>query len=341
MTTNEKRARGSVRAVARSLFAGCGATLALAAAPAGAQVICGDTIGPNQHVVLQADLACDDVETALVVQGPAVLDLNGFAILCDDANGDGREVIAGVLIEGTGATVRNGAIRGCRSGVTAGGAGKHRVSDVSVFFASAVAIRTTSERNKISNSFSLFPSGTGFEVEGEGNVLTGNAATGGRIGFDVAGRSTLKKNIASGSERIGFEIRSSRSVLTDNRAIGALTAFEIRGDANRLLRNQADDNSTGFFLESFAEANVLTRCSATDSALNGFAVAGDGNRLQRSRAEDNGGNGIRLASTASGNVVTGSVARGNELDLFDGTPGCGTNLWRRNGFGSSNDACIR
>jgi len=73
----------------------------------------------------------------------------------------------------------------------------------------------------------------------------------------------------------------------------------------------------------------------------GFAVAGDRNRLVRSRAERNGANGIQLVATASGTVITASVSQDNgDADLVDGTSGCGTNRWRNNTFGSSNDRCI-
>jgi len=56
---------------------------------------------------------CEGRRPGLIVEGPAVLDLNGYTIRCR-ADAAGNEPQAGVLIEGSGATVRNGAVRDCR-----------------------------------------------------------------------------------------------------------------------------------------------------------------------------------------------------------------------------------
>src|SRR6185295_1528382 len=60
--------------------------LAGSVSPASAQVRCGDTIGPGQEVILSSDLECGDVGVGLIVTGPAVLDLNGFAVSCPDSD---------------------------------------------------------------------------------------------------------------------------------------------------------------------------------------------------------------------------------------------------------------
>jgi len=49
----------------------------LGAPPAAAQLRCGDVVAKGAHVVLQGNLSCDDQEAELVVNGPAVVDLNG------------------------------------------------------------------------------------------------------------------------------------------------------------------------------------------------------------------------------------------------------------------------
>ena len=84
------------------------------------RLTCGDTIGPNQAVVLHEDIGpCDDdVATVLTVQGPdALLELNGHSVVCADTDGDGQ-LPAGIQTHGLRASVRNGlkgtASVGCR-----------------------------------------------------------------------------------------------------------------------------------------------------------------------------------------------------------------------------------
>lgn len=314
---------------------------AAGARPALAQVACGDVVGPGRTVVLQADLACDDVASGLVVHGPAVLDLNGHSLVCDDRNGNGREVITGILVEGAGVTLRNGAVRGCRAGVIVAGSGNHALSDVSVLFSASDGFRIESDRNRVSGSFSFFNGLAGFSIEGKANLLSGNAATGNDFGFTMGQRNTLTANIASGSERSGFIVRGRQAKLKGNRAVGGAIGFEVTGQSNRFEGNESANNTTGFVLVDLAKRNVLDGNVASDSGFNGFAVAGVANRLVENRAERNDGNGIRVASTASRTVVRATFARDNaDEDLFDNTPGCGTNRWRNNSFGTSNEPCI-
>ena len=347
MQTSESNKRRKARiftAAGKGLVLGlllAALTGTLAASRAEAQIRCGDTIAPGTQMVLLADVTCDDEDTGIVVIGPAVLDLNGFAVRCADQNGNGFETITGIALEGSGATVRGGAVRGCRQGIGVGGAGRHAVANVSVLFSASTGMRIDSDRNVVTDSFAFFNGGTGFSVAGKANVLSGNAATGNRAGFEVEQRNTLQRNIASGSERTGFVVRGRQAKLTGNRAVGGSIGFEITGTSNRLTDNESADNSTGFFLEGRSKRNKLTGNVATGSGINGFAVDGLGHKLMKSRAEGNSGNGIRVASTASRISVRSSSARNNDqADLFDNTPGCGTNRWRNNAFGSRNDACI-
>ena len=316
-------------------------TGAVAAAPAYAQVRCGDTIAPGANVVLTADLTCDELDVALTVIGPAVLDLNGFTIACDDRNANGDEVITGISVEGSGAIVRGGTVRDCRQAIALRGAGRHQLSSVSALFSSSDGVRIESDRNRVTDSFAFFNGGSGFAIQGKANLVSGNAATGNRFGFDVEQRNTLERNVASGSDLTGFVLRSRSATLRGNRAVDGSTGFNVRGQSNRLEGNQAEGNQTGFFFEEFARRNVLVENVAEDSGISGFVVNGEANRLLKTRAEGNGANGIRIAAAARRTVVRSSFARNNgQGDLFDNVPDCGTNRWRNNDFGSANQACI-
>jgi hypothetical protein len=327
----------------RSSFVAILAALGIAggALPAAAEVACGDTIGPWKDVVLQADLRCDDVATALVVMGPATLDLNGFTIHCADRNGNGREPSAGIAARGFGARVRNGIVEGCGVGVDVGGSGNHTVRDVAVLFSASDGIRIASDRNQVENSFALFSGESGFAIEGELNVLSGNGASENPLGFVVSRANVLEKNVAIDSELIGFVVASTGSALAENHALRGPIGFDVLGDDNGFIANRGEHNGTGFFVDSNATGNVLLLNIVSGSHGSGFAVAGDRNQLFQSRAERNGTNGIQLVETASGTIVTASVSQDNgAADVVDHTSGCGTNSWRDNTFGSSNDPCI-
>lgn len=322
-----------------ALFAALGT--AFGVLPAGAEVRCGDTIGPDQDVVLQAALVCDDVETALVVVGPTTLNLNGFSVQCADRNEDGRAPSAGIAVRGSGAQVRNGLVSGCGVGVKVAGSGNHTVRDVPVLFSGSDGVRVESDRNLITNTFALFGGESGYAVEGQLNVLSSNGATGNPLGFVVGERNVLERNLAIDSELIGFVVAGTGSALVENRALRGPIGFAVLGQSNRLIGNRGENAGTGVFLEERAARNLLVGNAMSGSLGTGFAVAGDRNRLVRSRAERNGANGIQLVATASGTVITASVSQDNgDADLVDGTSGCGTNRWRNNTFGSSNDRCI-
>ncbi|MGH6900873.1 MAG: hypothetical protein ACREJ5_30690, partial [Geminicoccaceae bacterium] len=93
--------------------------LLLAAGPALA-VECGDVVTGAAR--LDRDLICT-ADPALTVEG-GLLDLNGFAVVCDhDPTVEG----VGVLLDGSGARLRGGAVTGCFLAVHVAGEGGHTV----------------------------------------------------------------------------------------------------------------------------------------------------------------------------------------------------------------------
>lgn len=306
-----------------------------------AQVRCGDVIPAGANVVLQSNLECDDVDVAITVVGPAVLDLNGFAVSCADRNANRDEVITGILLEGRGAVVRDGAVRRCRQSVGLRGEGKHTVSNVTTAFASSDGVRAESDGNTIVDSSAFFCDGAGFDIEGKANVLSGNVATGNRNGFDVGDRNRLRENTAASSDFAGFVVRSRRSVLKGNRAVGNAVGYRVPGIANRLEGNEAENNHTGILLETISRRNVVEANVVADTELHGIVAGGVANRIVQNSVDDSGGNGIRTTSVAERTIVRGNVARRNASgDLSDDAPACGTNRWRNNEFTTSNQSCI-
>lgn len=315
--------------------------VATAAAPASAQVACGDEIGPGRQVVLGEHLRCDDVATGVVVRGPAVLDLNGFSITCADSDADGDVPKVGILIVGAGVMVRNGAVDACHNGVVVAGSGRHRLDDVAVLSGSGDGIVLASDGNRVTEALAFFHGGTGIAVHGRGNVVTDSDATGNRVGFRVGQRNTLARNFASASERDGFLIGGSGSILTDNRALGGRVGFTVVGGSNRLVRNEGSENLIGIFLDARARSNALLANVTSRNTAAGIVTSGERNRLLLNRAEDNVAHGVRVTPGARTTAISGTLARRNGLnDLVDETPGCGANRWRNNRFGTRNQHCV-
>ena len=101
-----------------SSVGGLALALAVTAATSPVSAVkCGDTITKN--TVLIADLLCDG-DPALTVVGPATLDLNGHTVSCGDAclySWYSDAINGGIRISGRGATIKNGNISNCDSGV--------------------------------------------------------------------------------------------------------------------------------------------------------------------------------------------------------------------------------
>jgi len=266
--------------------------------------------------------------------------LNGYTIRCR-ADAAGNEPQAGVLIEGSGATVRNGAVRDCREGIFVAGDGRHRVIEMRALFSAGTGVRVASGRNEVRDTQVFFSGGDGFAIDGARNRVVGNAATGhDNFGFFVRARNSVMRNIASGNRDSGFVVVGDRSVVTRNRALGSNRGFAVTGRKNRFTRNEAEANGAGFTVDGSARNNVFSHNHASDNRT-GFVVIGDGSRLTANRAESNDLDGILLISTVEGTSVRNGVAIGNgRTDLVDESPGCGTNVWRGNTFGTRSQGCI-
>ena len=86
-------------------------------------VDCGEVItGVGQ---LDRNLVCT-TDPALTVEGGR-LDLGAFTVACDH---EPETPSVGILLEGTAAQLRNGAVTGCAVAVWIGGSGEHRVVGV-------------------------------------------------------------------------------------------------------------------------------------------------------------------------------------------------------------------
>ena len=283
----------------------------LLATPSWARVNCGETVEPNQFRILLKDLTCPNDNPALRVIGPATLDLRGHTVDCAELT-----THVGIAVEGEKATIKNGTVTGCSTGVTIGGTGRHRI----------VGITTIKNRDD------------GFEnlEDSDSNTYLSNIAQDNNDPADPGGAHD------------GFEIRPSNNHrlylnISQNNGEG----FDVGGSRHLLSGNIAKGNLTGegFFLGG--ENHKATHNIASHNGQDGFHVNGGGNTLRRNMAIGNEESGILVDGGAENNILKKNVAQGNGkqnggFDLEDKNPNCDNNQWRWNVFGTANPVtCIR
>ncbi len=332
-----------------------GLLLGLATASPAAAVQCGDTIGPNQTVVLQQDVGpCDDTTGGLTVIGPAELNLNGFLVYCEASKLSPPDVIVpdAISIEGQSARVHNGSILFCHHGVRVAGQGQHTVDTLAIQNSAGSGLLVESNRNSLRNISVSLSGAEGVAVNGNNNKVSESyveSADG--SGFGIYGnKNQLRDNTATQTYSTGFYIAGDHNRLEKNQAVDNYDGFSIETELpqdsasrNTLVDNEAHDNSNwGFIVYGSTEKTILLKNSAQRNGGGGFSINGRRHKLKDNEAILNGLDGIKLRSTAQNITIKKSVARDNSqipffdtFDLDDNSSNCGTNTWAKNIFGSS------
>jgi len=240
-------------------------------------------------VKLQADLTCPG--TGLIVDADHVtVDLNRHRLtgagIGDGISSTGRH----------GVTVRNGTIRGFRTGVWFGTQSDSRIADVT-----------------------LSDSETGiFSVEGTGIVMTASRVTGNGLGAGVSGgRGMLveKTKVTANGSGLVFAASSSGNTLRQNVISGNGTGVSFsESDASVVDNNQILDNGTGVSI-FLGRAHTLSANTVKGNTGAGVSITGTdssgtalvGNKISENRVGAQIGEGGGLV------VAAGTTIRGNEF----------------------------
>jgi copper-binding protein NosD len=208
----------------------------------------------------------------------------------------------GVEVSGTSAQVFNGSIIGCEPGVEAIGS-THQFSFLVVqgYVAAGFDIESTDS------------------YYGHNLVTTSRAAHPDAIGFFVIGTgNTLSQNSAAGNEA-GFWDGGTKSTYIANFARGNYFGFFARGlktsKQSLLKKNTATKNAVG--IGWYGSTARMTKNTVTKNTIVGLGLFADGKSL-----------------------VSGNTVKENLGDLYDTTPGCGSNVWQSNSFTIANQPCI-
>ena len=294
---------------------------------AAAHVTCGQTIVAS--TTFDSNVGpCSEGLT--IAADNVVLDLNGFTLSGTSGPGEGP----GILVDGqTGVTVRNGTVTQFDSGVAIEGGSGNTVTNMDIrnnrgsgLYGEGVLLYRTSgntvTNNRITNNgqyagVSILV-GTNNRVENNqivGNNMSPTNTSGIRLeneGRDASNGNTIRGNLVQGSGLDGIQIFAGGS---DNRISG-----------NTVLNNNRDG------ITAFAGSN---RNIIEDNQVrfNGYGPIN--------------GSGIYIRAAAgnfaapAGNIIRRNVSTGNlVLDLRDGQPTCGTNVWTANTAVTGNPPCV-
>jgi parallel beta-helix repeat protein len=307
--------------IARARLSFTHGALALLLVPAAGPALaveCGDIITGSAR--LDRDLVCTD-DPALTVDA-GLLDLGGFTVVCDH---EPAMPSVGVLLEGSGARLRDGAVTGCFLAVHVAGEGGHTVRRLTASTANR-GVFVESDGNRLFGSQILRAlEDAAVQVNGSDNLLRGNTVTG------------------AGDQ--GFEINGSDNRIVDNRIGGVAEGVQLTGERNRVLRNQiVGVTDRGVDVRGLIEptgAHVIIGNLIADG-VDGIALLelSQGNHISRNTIYGNSDQGIFVGTFD--NTIERNQVLLNRVDLQDNTPDCDDNLWRDNIFETSvSNDCIQ
>jgi parallel beta-helix repeat protein len=290
--------------------------LVIAAGPALA-VECGETVTARAR--LDRDLVCT-TDPAVTVDGGR-LDLDGFTVVCDHAP---DQPSVGVLLSGSGARLRDGAVTGCLVAVHVAGEGGHTVRRLTASAANQ-GVLVDSDGNRLLDSHILRAlNDAAVQVNGSNNLL--------------------RANVVAGAGDQGFEINGNDNRIVGNRIGGVAEGVQLTGERNRVLRNQIlGATDRGVDVRGLTEPtgeHVIADNLIVDG-VDGIALleSSNGNRISRNTIYSNSDQGIFVGTFD--NTIQRNRVLLNRVDLQDNNAGCDDNLWQGNTFETSvSDGCV-
>jgi hypothetical protein len=308
-----------IQVVPRGAFAvgvSAGVVTLLALAGRAEAVECGDVVTGVEQ--LDDDLICT-TDPALTLSGGS-LDLRGHSVICDGT-------IEGVVLDGDGAEILNGAIAGCQFAVVVEGVGNHLVRNLTASVDDPVlddeegaeGLRVNSDDNRLLGNRVLLGGTNAIRINGDGNRVV--------------------RNIVGGSER-GIRIDGLDNVIASNVIAGIGEGIEVRGVSNRIRRNQIA-GAVDQAVELRGDGNRVVGNLALGALGDGISVFSNDNRIRSNGVFSNGDEGIIVVEGFESNRIVSNSALGNATDLTDQNDDCDNNVWANNTFGSAvPDDCI-
>jgi len=268
---------------------------------------CDQTLSVPGEYVLTGNLPCTgSVSGVRIASSDVTFHLAGHTIsneTCDDS-----QTFAGIFVEGgfSNVEVEGGTVRGFNDGIILSSSNS-RLRGMTVQNACTFGIAVQGANNRVLT-----------------NVVTGSGSDG--IMLSPASGALIAANYCTGNKRAGVALSASadnnlivKNILNGNGGSGEGYGVAIfNGTRNVIRNNAANYNDVGIRIAS--------------------AVNPGGSPALRNQVFDNtvSGNshlGIWVQEEGSPSVIKFNRVLGSgDADMFDDSPGCGANVWRRNTF---------
>lgn len=188
------------------------------------------------------------------------------------------------------------------------------------------------------------PSSSGLKLTGQKAKVTNGTVFGCGEGVYIggAGKHQVSKIIALQNYN-GFSIASDGNRLTRNTAKDSEVGFLIGTvHKNVLTYNVATMNDSGFFVGGGTK-NRLFHNIAIQNGDEGFLVHSNAaeTTLSKNEAHNNGEFGIVVWSDASHKIIGNTAINNTSFDLHASLPGCISNVWKKNTYGTKDPDCIQ
>lgn len=255
-----------------------------------------NTISSGNWVLTANVGPCDSFNTvgpALIVEGPARLDMNGYMVLCEDVTGM-VGVPTGIQVTGQNAEITDGTVKGCSTGISVKGGGHHKLAGLTVVSSQGNGIEIGSDDNRLKRVSVLDSGGEGIRIEGAGNRVVDSLAAG---NHDHGIR--VKK--ANNNRILDTRALNNRGDVEDNKNPIAGEGIRLEGDHNVAKRCIAIGNGDEGVRVKGGEGNVISHClvqaNGTTTGEPGIEVGDDGPThtiVEHNRAIANAADGIAI-----------------------------------------------
>ena len=348
-------------------------------------------VGPVTLDMRNHRISCAGVSDGIFVQGRRAIIEQGTVEGCVDGvrlAGQGwhrlenlvvqNNSFVGVQVESDGNTLKRLVVTSNSLGVRGGDVSRNKlinsvVSDNSsgVGFG-GIATRTRLVGNWVANNQNI-----NLAVQGNGNLVYGNSSAGARFGIEVDGLGNrIVKNVATGASLEGIVVGSNArrdgkgNFVARNASVGNRLGFFVEGWNHRVRGNVASGNSGngynlyiknalirdnraegcgGVGFQLFLSESLVERNFASENGDDGMSFANyfdfapneTRQRVRKNVVLNNGGVGLRFLADTELNSISRNVAFENATsDLADENASCGTNEWSQNSFASAGQGCI-
>ena len=133
----------------------------------------------------------------------------------------------------------------------------------------------------------------------------------------------------------GFNVTgsSNNSITSNEISANVMTSRVVGGHVH---------GGFGIRLREGSNGNTVSGNTLNGNSTGFMAHNSSNNRIHGNTVKDSQEVGFRISGSSINNAVESNTASDNRFfDLFESQPGCGSNTWKSNTFGTRNRSCIQ